>query len=66
MPDDQAKDLLCASRGRCDPGTFLISPEEGSTLHREVARELHVSEDTIKTHLLHAFAKLGVRTGPRP
>lgn len=28
--------------------------------NREVARELHVSEATIKTHLLHVFAKLGV------
>ena len=28
--------------------------------NREVARELHVSEATVKTHLLHVFAKLGV------
>ncbi|MGH2700501.1 MAG: response regulator [Actinomycetota bacterium] len=28
--------------------------------NREVARKLHVSEATIKTHLLHVFAKLGV------
>lgn len=28
--------------------------------NREIAKELHVSEATIKTHLLHVFAKLGV------
>ena len=28
--------------------------------NRQVARALHVSEATIKTHLLHVFAKLGV------
>ena len=28
--------------------------------NREVGRELHVSEATVKTHLLHVFAKLGV------
>jgi DNA-binding NarL/FixJ family response regulator len=28
--------------------------------NREVARELHGSEATGKTHLLHVFAKLGV------
>jgi DNA-binding NarL/FixJ family response regulator len=28
--------------------------------NREVARELHVSEATVKTHLVHVFAKLSV------
>lgn len=28
--------------------------------NRGVARELHISEATVKTHLLHVFAKLGV------
>jgi DNA-binding NarL/FixJ family response regulator len=28
--------------------------------NRAVARELHVSEATVKTHLVHAYAKLGV------
>jgi DNA-binding NarL/FixJ family response regulator len=28
--------------------------------NRDVARELHISEATVKTHLLHVFAKLGV------
>jgi DNA-binding NarL/FixJ family response regulator len=31
----------------------------GST-NREAARRLFISEATIKTHLLHAYAKLGV------
>lgn len=28
--------------------------------NKEIARQLHLSEATVKTHLLHAFAKLGV------
>ena len=28
--------------------------------NREVAARLHVSEATVKTHLVHAFGKLGV------
>jgi DNA-binding NarL/FixJ family response regulator len=28
--------------------------------NKEVARSLHISEATVKTHLLHVFAKLGV------
>jgi ATP/maltotriose-dependent transcriptional regulator MalT len=32
----------------------------GST-NREAARTLFISEATVKTHLLHAYAKLGVR-----
>ena len=29
--------------------------------NRETARKLFISEATVKTHLLHAYAKLGVR-----
>ena len=32
----------------------------GST-NRETARKLFISEATVKTHLLHAYAKFGVR-----
>ena len=32
---------------------------KGAT-NREVATRLHVSEATVKTHLVHAFGKLGV------
>jgi DNA-binding NarL/FixJ family response regulator len=28
--------------------------------NRAIARRLHVSEATVKTHLVHAFGKLGV------
>ncbi len=28
--------------------------------NKEIAKQLHISEATVKTHLLHAFAKLGV------
>lgn len=31
------------------------------TTNREAARSLFISEATVKTHLLHAYAKLGVR-----
>lgn len=50
------------------PAASALSPRElevlaliarGST-NREAARRLFVSEATIKTHLLHAYAKLGV------
>ena len=30
------------------------------TSNRLIARELRISEATVKTHLLHVFAKLGV------
>ena len=28
--------------------------------NRAIARQLHISEATVKTHLVHVFAKLGV------
>jgi ATP/maltotriose-dependent transcriptional regulator MalT len=31
------------------------------TTNREAAKQLFISEATVKTHLLHAYAKLGVR-----
>ena len=37
----------------------LHAVAEGST-NRQVAASLHVSEATVKTHLVHVFDKLGV------
>ncbi|MGP3536303.1 response regulator [Microbacterium sp. RD1] len=50
------------------PAAEPLSPRELEVLtlvsrgatNREAARELFVSEATVKTHLLHAYAKLGV------
>ena len=58
---------LMGRLGARDPGS--LSPRELEVLRRvaagatnqAVARELHVSEATIKTHLIHLYAKLGVR-----
>jgi DNA-binding NarL/FixJ family response regulator len=52
-------------RGRAEPLTdrelqVLAAIARGGT-NREVARELLVSEATVKTHLLHLYPKLGVR-----
>lgn len=51
------------------PGTAL-TPREAELLtlladglgNRELGRRLHISEATVKTHLAHVYAKLGVET----
>jgi len=58
---------LMGRLGVREPGS--LSPRELDVLrlvasgatNQAVARELHVSEATIKTHLMHLYAKLGVR-----
>ncbi|MGW0732756.1 response regulator [Streptomyces sp. NPDC002851] len=51
------------------PGNEPLSDREREVLHlvakgtsnREIARELFISEATVKTHLTHLYAKLGVK-----
>jgi DNA-binding NarL/FixJ family response regulator len=51
-----------------DPGPDALSPRELEVLqavargatNREVAAKLHISETTVKTHLLHIYGKFGV------
>lgn len=51
-----------------DPGQQSLSPREievlmlvaKGTSNKLIARDLEISETTVKTHLLHIFAKLGV------
>ncbi len=54
-------------QARRPPGETLTSREvevlqlvAGGATNREAGRALHVSEATVKSHLLHAFTKLGV------
>jgi DNA-binding NarL/FixJ family response regulator len=50
------------------PEEAALSPREAEVLHwvaqgasnKEIARHLHLSEATVKSHLLHIFSKLGV------
>ncbi len=50
------------------PAMEMVSPRELEVLslvargasNREIARSLHLSEATVKTHLIHLFGKLGV------
>jgi DNA-binding NarL/FixJ family response regulator len=63
-PDVAAK-VLNRMRGASDSG---LSPREIEVLtaaargrgNKQIARDLHLSEATVKTHLLHIFTKLGV------
>ena len=38
----------------------MISGHARGKANKEVARDLYLSEATVKTHLMHIFAKLGV------
>ena len=56
-----------APRGADDPERPLSARERdvltlvaGGTTNREIARALFISEATVKTHLTHLYAKLGV------
>lgn len=52
-----------------EPATEKLSERETEVLasvakglsNREIARGLHISEATVKTHLIHVFVKLGVK-----
>ncbi|WRZ90455.1 response regulator transcription factor [Streptomyces sp. NBC_01007] len=64
-----ASRLVCAVRDSGAPGNEPLSVREREVLglvakgtsNREIARELFISEATVKTHLTHLYAKLGVK-----
>ncbi|MCG7204994.1 response regulator [Streptomyces arenae] len=64
-----ASRLVSAVRAPGAPGSEPLSGREREVLalvtrgtsNREIARELFISEATVKTHLTHLYAKLGVK-----
>nr|WP_119590119.1 response regulator transcription factor [Streptomyces scabiei] len=64
-----ASRLVTAVRSPRTPGSEPLSAREREVLalvargtaNREIARELFISEATVKTHLTHLYAKLGVK-----
>jgi len=64
-----ASRLVSAVRTPGAPGNESLSAREREVLalvakgtsNREIARELFISEATVKTHLTHLYAKLGVK-----
>ncbi|MGV9320620.1 response regulator [Streptomyces sp. NPDC003660] len=64
-----ASRLVSAVRAPRRPGSEPLSAREREVLalvargtaNREIARELFISEATVKTHLTHLYAKLGVK-----
>jgi DNA-binding NarL/FixJ family response regulator len=63
-----ASRLVSRVRGRAAGGEPLSAREREvvelvarGTSNREIARELFISEATVKTHLTHLYAKLGVK-----
>jgi DNA-binding NarL/FixJ family response regulator len=51
---------LPANDALSDRELEVVSHVARGDSNKEIARQLHVSEATVKSHLLHIFAKLGV------
>lgn len=60
--------LLTGMRQRVDPSPVVLSPRETEVLrlaaegrtNAAIGRALHISQTTVKTHLMRAYEKLGV------
>ena len=54
--------LVCSSDGLTAREQQVIDALATGATNRQIARDLHVSEGTVRKHLEHAYSKLGVST----
>lgn len=62
IPSESGSERLASAVPLTRREAEVVRLVAGGATNREAARALVVSEATVKTHLMHAFAKLGVRT----